>query len=205
MKITYFIGIDISKDSFAFYISHQGSEFHQGEVKNTDQGAIEFLQIIRQQVAVTFDQIVFCMEHTGIYCLVLLNELHAAGAHICVENANRIKLSLGLTRGKSDLLDAKRIAEYASRFQDKLTFWKPKRKSIRQLQILSQLRSRMVGVKNQLLVPMVEAKGILEDEDLLLIEQPSQKIIDTINSKIESIDQQIKRIISGNQTLKLTG
>ena len=61
-----------------------------------------------------------------------------------------IKLSLSLTRGKNDKIDAKRIAKYAFRYKDKLTAYQPKRAIADQLDTLCKLRKKLKKRKNQL-------------------------------------------------------
>ena len=53
------------------------------------------------------------MEHTGIYNNPLLALLPTLSASIWVERAVHIKQGLGLSRGKTDKVDAKRIAVFA--------------------------------------------------------------------------------------------
>ena len=202
MKLAYFVGIDISKSSFHFYILRRGTKILAAEMANNLSGILEFIQCIGSHIEGSLNEVVFCMEHTGIYNLPLLYELHAIGAKISVESANQIKLSLGLQRGKSDLVDAKRIAEYAARFTDKLTYWKPKRKSIQQLQHLSALRDRLVKSKKQLSVPVQEAKDFLDEPEWELIAQPTLEVVELIESKIQGIEQKIQQIIEADRIIK---
>ncbi|WP_370527267.1 transposase [Pedobacter sp. SYSU D00535] len=87
------------------------------------------------------------MEHTGIYNNHLLVTLHKHKALICLEPATQIKNSLGNIRGKSDKVDAVRIAQYAYKNRDGLRLWTPKRGIIYALAQLSSTRSRLIQVK----------------------------------------------------------
>ena len=53
-------------------------------------------------------------------------------------------------------------------------------------------------MKKQALVPVEEAKGFIDEEDLEMIEQPSREVIELIQAKIELIDDQIKKIIDSD-------
>lgn len=201
MKLEHFVGIDVSKETFTYCLLDQTQQLQEGEIENSDQGVLEFICTIRHLIGTRFEEVVFCMEHTGIYCMILMRHLHSSGARVSVENAYRIKSSLGLTRGKSDKLDARRIAEFAMRFEDRLSYWQPKRKSIKSLQLLEKLRKRLLKAYNQILVPLKEANGFIEEQDLELISKSSHEILGLIESKIKMIEDQIQQIISRDHKL----
>ena len=73
------------------------------------------------------------MEHTaaaaaGLYNAHLLDFLYRLKLPICgaarrLEGSLQIKRAGGLQRGKTDTIDAQRIAEYAFRFRDRMRVW----------------------------------------------------------------------------------
>ena len=65
------------------------------------------------------DEVLLCAEFTGRYIYPLAVACHEEEAFLWMEDPSRIKNSFGLVRGKSDSVDARRIAEYAFRHQDK--------------------------------------------------------------------------------------
>ena len=68
----------------------------------------------------------------------------------------QIKRAGGLQRGKTDSIDAVRIAEYAFRFKDKTRLWQPPRQVIQQLAALSAVRHRLLVARQQLQQPLQE-------------------------------------------------
>ena len=58
-------------------------------------------------------QVVYCMEHTGIYNVHLLEVLYESTCSIWLESSLQIKQAGGMQRGKTDKVDAQRIAQYA--------------------------------------------------------------------------------------------
>lgn len=202
MKMTHFVGIDVSKDSFTYCVLENDFLLDQNELRNNQEGVLEFIQYFRRGLQVDFERIIFCMEHTGIYSWIILQNLHAVGATISVENATRIKMSLGLTRGKSDQLDARRIAEFAYRFTDKLSIWRPKSMAIQQLQSLTALRDRLIKVRTQLEVPIKEAANFMEEDTLELMTKPTEAVLKTIESEIQQVEARINQIIDDNLRLK---
>ena len=79
----FFIGIDVSKETLDFALIVSNSiQFHL-QVGNDKQGIEQFIkQVKKQNKEFTFENSLFCMEHTGIYNNPLLNYLHQKQADI---------------------------------------------------------------------------------------------------------------------------
>ena len=101
------------------------------------------------------------MEYTGIYNDSLLDFLTRKNYDIWLENALVIKKSWGFQRGKSDQLDAQRIAQYAFRFQDKAQRWQPDRSVIRQLKALVSIGERLIKSRDSISKPLNEYKTFM--------------------------------------------
>ncbi len=85
-----------------------------------------------------------CMEHSGYYGTPLLSTLSTnIETNIWLENALRIKRSIGIQRGKSDKVDAERIAAYSLDFKRKATLWKPSEANIERLGLLHHLATNL--------------------------------------------------------------
>ena len=85
----------------------------------------------------------------GIYNAIVLKQLVAASFPVWLESSLQIKQAGGLQRGKSDQIDAQRIAEYAFRFRDCIRIWQPPRQLLKDLTHLSALRQRLLLVRSQ--------------------------------------------------------
>ena len=62
---------------------------------------------------------------------------------IWLESSLQIKQAGGMQRGKTDKVDAQRIAQYAYRFRDQMRLWEPPRQIIQKLAFLSATRQRL--------------------------------------------------------------
>ncbi|MVM34015.1 transposase [Spirosoma sp. HMF4905] len=167
MQFTYFFGVDVSKATLDFAVA-KGNQilFHQ-QVANDKKGITQFIKDLRQQTKTSLGQCLFCMEFTGIYNNPLLKALHQQSANIWVERAAHIQESIGLTRVKTDQVDAKRIALFAYKNRDEARLWTPPRAVIAQLDRLTAQRARLVKVIKILQTPLTRLKspyGILEEE-----------------------------------------
>lgn len=67
------------------------------------------------------DSTLVCFEHTGVYGMPLAMVLEQHEIRYVMVPAQQVKLSLGIQRGKSDPIDATRLADYAFTHRHKLT------------------------------------------------------------------------------------
>ena len=111
---SFFIGIDVSKETLDFALIVQNTvQFHL-QVTNDKLGIEQFIKQVRKQnKEFSFVNSLFCMEHTGIYNNPLLNYLHQKQANIWLEQATQIKASMGISREKNDKVDSQKIGLYA--------------------------------------------------------------------------------------------
>src|SRR5687767_5335410 len=160
METVYFLGIDISKKKIDAALTANGKDFYEVQAENSVKPIELFFKALSRQLS-SLEKVIVCLEHTGIYCQPLLDFLVKNKIQVCVEPALQIKQSQGMTRGKNDKIDAKRIALYAFKNRDELTFWQPQRESIQRLKSLLALRERFVKMKTQLEVPINESQEFI--------------------------------------------
>lgn len=111
MDFLHYVGIDIAKATLDWAVySQQGSLLHL-HTPNTVAGIKTALRQLKILPGWAMAQVVFCMEHTGIYNAHLLGFLHKLKLPIWLESSLQIKQAGGMQRGKSDTVDAQRIAE----------------------------------------------------------------------------------------------
>ena len=199
MKFEKFIGIDVSKKTFDVAISFDSVELKHSRYVNDVAGVKFFLKELSQH-RVVIKKCLVCMEHTGIYTHLLLKDLHAKGANIWLEQAMNIKRSLGVQRGKNDKVDSMRIAQYAQRFQDKVTLWQPARKEIVRLKNLISLRERLVRVKKSLATPLGELIEANSDAKNY-IAKLTRPVIEKMSSQIIKVEHQIDQLIKDDKHL----
>jgi len=187
-KFKHFVGIDISKIKFdsAIIVDGKKEETLSGCYEQDKANYDSFLQWVKQQTKSNLQDVLFCMEHTGIYNLALVEYLCSHNLHVCVETAMQIKLSMGMQRGKSDKIDAKRIAWYAYKNQDELTAWQQPREKVRMLKMLLTQRSALVLAKTSL------QRNINEIEDVGL--KTFAKQLKRYNSGVKGIEKDIAKI-----------
>ena len=195
------MGCDISQDSFHFCLRGPRGILLQGQITNSTKPIRSWFKELQKAHQLDLSQILFCLEHTGVYSAILLRELTARSLIICLENAMNIKLSLGLTRGKNDKVDAQRISEYAQRNADRLPQWKPKRRVIERLQLLIRMRERLIKARTELSRFNQDSKRFLLAEDTKMILAGTKRALEGIAKDIQKAEDLIESIIRSDENL----
>ena len=199
--MNYFMGIDVSKSTLDVALIKGDEVLLEIKILNQSKAIGQLIKELKN-LHVPIEDLVVCLEHTGIYCLIALESFHKKGIKICLERALQIKQSQGMTRGKSDKLDARRIALYALKNQQELTFWKPQRPIIQKLRMLLSIRERLVRSRVQLGMPAQEAKGFVEKSLVRELQRSTRKVLRTIQAEIKTVENRLMQLLTEDSTLK---
>jgi transposase len=202
MDFELFMGCDLSQDTFNYCLRNKSSIIVEASVENSPKAIRTWLKELSKTHKLSLHQILFCMEHTGVYGLHLLRALHDQSLVACLESGMNIKFSLGLQRGKNDKIDARRIADYAMRNVDRLKQWKPKRPVLEQLQLLIRLRERLVNAKKDLSRYNLDAKRFLGPLENQLLIEGSKESLNSLSNDIDRVDKKMEELIQSDENLK---
>jgi transposase len=202
MKQKYFIGIDISKQKLDLAIILSDFRIVDEQVIPNQQVKIKsFLKGFIKKHGIETENLLICVEHTGIYNSPLQRVCVELGIDLWQEHALKIKKASADLRGKSDRQDAIRIAEYAVRYQDRVILFTPPSKSIEELNTLNKTRetilAQAVAMKNQL----NEAKTH-DIESFKILSKIYQPILKSIDGQLKKIAKQVNEILVENQDMK---
>jgi transposase len=196
MNYSYFIGIDISKDTLEFCLLKENIILLNRSSQNSSKGIQSFMKEAKSLIGFNAETALFCMEHTGIYNNHLLKYLIDKHCHIWLERGAQIKYSLGVQRGKNDKVDAERIAIYAYKNRESVKLWTPPRVIIQQLRSLTSLRSRLLKCLSQLSVPLKESRIFgLEKNHIRLEVTLCRSSISSIKRDLDKVNKQIQELI----------
>lgn len=194
-----FIGIDISKKTLdVCLLTREGKKIAGLHIKNQAKDLKSLAKQFKKQ-GIDLSSALFCCEHTGLYGAPLLNWATESKFDLWVAHATNIKRSIGMQRGKSDKIDAFRIAYYALRFQDKCELWAPPRQVIKELQQLTTLRARLVKVESQITLPLNEMRGFISSKGC--VQSSTLTIQRTIKRELKKINQQIAKLCKSDKQL----
>ena len=202
METVYFLGIDISKKKFDGALTVDGKNFYPGDSGNTPKDIKTFFKALTKKFAMSYSHLIVCMEHTGIYCLPLLEFLVENQIRVCLESSIQIKRSQGIVRGKNDKIDAQRIALYAYKNREDIAFWKPQRLPIQKLKGLLVTRERLVRVRTELKVPISEYEEFIQEPIHRMMTKSCQNTINALERDIEKIENMISDLVKEDTPLK---
>jgi len=202
-QFTFFVGIDIASASFMACIGVAPWKLMVKPTKfdNCEDGFVSFLGWLKEH-GLAPEKTVVCMEATGVYSEGLAYFLYASGYAVAVEPPLNIQRKFPINASKTDDLDCQYVGEYAYRYMDKLSFWKPRDEILEQVKGLLTTRQhfsvQLTGHKNAL--HAVQRKKVSCD----FAKQAHQTMIEQISKHIKAIDQEIRRLIDSDPTFKQT-
>ena len=202
METIYFLGIDIAKNTFQVALTLDGANHFETEVENNQTAIKRYFKDLKEKFKFSPDQLIVCLEHTGIYCLPVLDYLVKNGIKVCLEPALQIKQSQGMTRGKNDQVDARRIAQYAYKNRQELRFWKPQRIIIQELKALLVLRERLVKMKVKMETPINEGQEYIEESIRKSLIKACRSSIQALAKDIVRVEKEIKAVVEKDTQLK---
>ena len=198
MKARTIIGVDVSKLKLDFWIlPHEKSL----QIVNDKKGFAAWMLWLKAH-SVHLSEVLVVMEDTGhySYAFELLLQHHQIG--YVKKPAIEIKNSQGLIRGKSDHIDAARIARYGWLRREELTVAEYPTEAIMKLRDLLSYRDKLLRDRSGYKVRLKEglATARISKADFLYREQ--LKDISYFDKKIVLIEKQIRLLIKANQRLQ---
>lgn len=199
--IKYFVGMDIASNTFMAAVGTQPWKLvvKPEEFENSEDGFEALLSWLHEhhlEASLT----VACMEATGVYGESLAYFLCAKGYRVAVEPPLKVKRAFRPGGPKTDAVDSCQIAEYACRFEDQLSFWQPRTKLLEQIKVLLATREQFSGQKtaHQNALQAIKRKVVRTP----LAEQVHAQSITQLQKHIHDIDQELRRLINTDPTLK---
>lgn len=192
----------MAKKTFQGALTCDGNNMYESEVENQSLAIKAYFEELKNKFSLSYDQLIVCLEYTGIYCLPVLDFLTENKIKVCVEHALQIKQSQGMTRGKSDQVDARRIAQYAYKNRQALRYWKPQRASIQNLKALLVLRERLVKTRTQLEVPIHEAEEYIALSIRKVVGKSCKATLTALTKDIVKVEKEIMLLVEQDTILK---
>lgn len=198
-KKLFIIGIDVSKDTLDVHFYETGLYF---SVSNDFKGFAKLTERIIQDSKCDKKHILVCFENTGKYSKQLSVYLTEQDIPFAMVPALAIKKSLGLVRGKTDRIDAKRIAAYAYEKQDKLVPTILPGYKIDQMKSLVNLREKLIRHRTSYKNGIKDLKDCYIEGETDIIREIQKSMIDQLSERIDQIEDRIKSIINEDEAMK---
>jgi len=198
------VGIDVSKLTLDVFLYNK--KLHR-EFANSGKG-FEAMQKWIKTEAGNLEEIIYCFEHTGWYCILLSQFLNDRSIYYCCINPLELKRSMGFRRGKSDKTDSYEIARFAWLRKEELAPSLPMPKNLIELQRLMSLRNQLVkqstalkSLEKGMRVTMEKTTG---DVAIKVILQSLQHIESQVKKVEKSMDELIKKETKMQSNYKLS-
>jgi len=174
---------------------------HQ-QFENTKKGFKAYIKWLVKSGVKDLSTLFVCMEHTGVYTIPLCEFLITKQITYTLVPGAEITNSMGITRGKNDSLDAKRIARYAFRNRDEIRIHTLPKEELRELKALLSYRDRVVKARHGLTVSSKELKAFDTKIVSNRICPRSDKIVKSLTEEIKQIEKDIDQFLENNPELK---
>ncbi|MFC3754515.1 IS110 family transposase [Chryseobacterium tructae] len=202
MRQKYVIGIDISKSKLDCAIMDSEYKIQCEQIiPNTEKGISSFLKGILKLLKITKEDLLICCENTGIYNRPLEKFCSKSEYLLWVEHPVKIKKAASDLRGKDDRKDARRIAEYAVRYHDKIMPYEESEEVIQRMNVLAKSRDTLLLQKTALENQLREAKS--HDVYVFkLLTQAFSKTLKTLTTSIKTIENQLSELMEIQDEIK---
>lgn len=198
MIFNHYLGIDISKKTLdAALILKEKEIIGHKNVANNQQGFKDLMSWMKRLGANASETIV-CAEHTGIYGYELQTWLDDNRVPFSFVPALEIKKSLGIRRGKNDMVDAVRIAEYAYLRRESIQLSHKPSESLFTLKALLGERKQYVRTKASLLA----RKESLDKYESQESRERRDSVILMLTKNIESLEKQMINVITSDTSIE---
>ena len=195
-KIT--IGCDISKEKLDFFCRNTEEHFI---LENNKDGMLQLSKWIKQH-KFNKSEIEIGFEHTGIYTTAIRQFCNEEKLTHYIIPGLELKKSLGMARGKNDVVDSKRICEYVFEKSYKLKPTNAINTSISNLKRLDSLREKLVSDRAGLITRMNEEIEMLELNETDFGIKIQRDTIEMLSEKIELIDTEMEIELTKDISIK---
>jgi transposase len=193
----HFVGIDVSKAWLDVFIRTSKKHF---QTSNDEQGFKSMITRIEAE-GIPSKEVLFCFENTGMYSSLLTRFMKSEGLSFVVAHPLDVKYSAGATRGKSDKIDAIRLADYAYRKREELKPTKPSTPATERLRALFALRQQLVKQRAALIAARGEYTSVLKLKAKDPIIEIQSALINELTKQIDRVNREIQMTIDTDDAL----
>lgn len=190
-----FIGIDISKEKIdvACIDGHYKMLFEK-KICNSESKIRTLLLSTIRKLKLCKEEVLVCCEQTGIYNRNLERVCVEIGITLWVESAFKIKKATSSLRGKSDKMDAMRIADYARRYSDKQLKYQEPSSDNQKLKTLLNARETVIAEITRFTQQINESKNFDRTKHKLL-KACFDKPVKALKKQLAEIEVEINTLV----------
>lgn len=186
-KFNHFLGIDVSKKKMDVFNSQTGEIT---EVLNTKKNIKNFIKKLQYQ-----EDLLVVIDLTGGYEQVCVDIFYEAGFNIHRAEGRRVKAFQKCYGqfAKTDKIDAKSLALYGEKMQEKLFLYSPKNDQINEhLERISDMAEMLQQEKNRLQAPKTSPR----------FQENLEAHINFLEAQIKILEEEVRNIVANDTELK---
>jgi transposase len=195
------IGIDVSKAKLDLCICIGDVMSQELELPNIISDLDRFFKDFLKKHSKA--DILICCEYTSHYIYPLSFVCADLDLPLWLEDPYRLKHSSGLHRGKNDKMDARKIADYCNRFQDRVRLYSLPDKTIVSLRALISERDMFISDKGKYQGQLTDQKDFMNKADYAEKRERLEGLIKYFEASILAIDKKIEKLIASDATLSI--
>lgn len=197
-KWDYTIGVDVSKNTLDIHCSELNVHI---QISNNQDGFKQFLKWCKTNI-IDLTKSFLVMEFTGGYEYKLITFCEASSIQYARISGLEIKKSMGITRGKSDKVDAARIAQYGEEKHKKIQPAKPLNKNTIELKEALGFRKRLVRETAGYKATLKERKHMYPDLKKDIISKTLESKIKENTKQIAKLDAELLKMVEADKAIK---
>ena len=200
-----YIGIDVSKlwfdVSLLVVVNHGKQPLVTERFDNTAPGMKAFKTWLKLQQVSYDENSLLVIENTGVYHRLIWSFCSKHNLQLHIGNAAHIKWSLGITRGKNDVIDSQRLCMYCCKQADELKATPVLHPVFMKLKDLMSSRSRLVTQLHSTKNYIKEIQCTNDKALLSMLDKAHKAAIEGIKKSIVQIEEMIAQIIQQNKAI----
>lgn len=202
----FYLGIDVSKlwfdVSLLTVVNHLKEPIITQRFGNSAEGMKTFKSWLKSN-AVSYDEnTLIVIENTGLYHRLIWSFCSKHKLNLHIGNAAHIKWSLGITRGKNDVIDSQRLCMYCYKQADELQTTPPLNPVFMQLKDLMTSRTRLIVQLHSTKNYVKELKCTNDQVLLNTLEKAHKAAIEGIKKSIVLMEEAIRKIVQEDAKIK---
>jgi transposase len=180
-------GFDVSHEWIDLaLLDGSGKLVHQQRVENQRKAIRKLIRALVKSHGVILEKCLFCLEPTGHYSYAVLEILVDMKVPTWPAHPFHIKQTTADMRGKSDELDALRIAQYAYRYQDQMRLITPDQLKLTELKNLLMKREQLIKERTKTKIQLSHVNKHMRS---------LQKTFDSIDNAVNKVlEKQLARV-----------
>jgi transposase len=200
-----YLGIDVSKlwfdVSLMAVIDYAKQPLITERFDNTAPGMKAFKTWLKLQQVLYDENSLLVIENTGVYHRLIWSFCSSHNLPLHIGNAAHIKWSQGITRGKNDVIDSKRLCMYCYRQADELKATPVLDPVFMKLKDLMSSRTRLVAQLHSTKNYIKEIQCTNDKQLLSMLDKAHKAAIEGIKKSIVQIEAMIEQIVQQNKAV----